>query len=82
MNQIFSIAERRSLAQLAGIGDPYLYQCLSGRREMGAIEAMRVERATNARLRRWHVCPKTWHLIWPELRKHKLAPAIATELAA
>lgn len=76
MKELPSIAERRRLAEMAGIVEPYLYQCLSNRREMGAAEATRIEAATGGEVRRWDVCQKTWHLIWPELTKVKGAPVI------
>jgi DNA-binding transcriptional regulator YdaS (Cro superfamily) len=63
----FSVEDRRRLAALAGINQAYLYQCLTGRRDMGPVEARRVERATNGELTRRDLCGKTWRLIWPEL---------------
>lgn len=66
--------ERAELATLAGINEQYLYQCLSGRRDMGAAEAVRVEQVTGRRLRRWHLRPADWHQIWPELIGAEGAP--------
>ena len=62
-----SAAERRELAALLGCNEQYLYQCLTGRNAMQPLDAVRAERLTGGRLRRWHVRPKDWHLIWPEL---------------
>jgi DNA-binding transcriptional regulator YdaS (Cro superfamily) len=62
----FSPKERNELAALAGIGSAYLYQVLSGRKEMEAVEASRVERVTGKRLRRWHL-RRDWAEVWPEL---------------
>lgn len=59
--------ERRELARLAAVNEQYLYQCLTGRRDMNPGEARRVESAVNGRIMRWHICQKTWHRIWPEL---------------
>jgi DNA-binding transcriptional regulator YdaS (Cro superfamily) len=59
--------DRARLAGMAGVSDQYLYQCLTGRREMGAQEAVRVEQQTAGELRRWQLCQATWHRIWPEL---------------
>lgn len=59
--------ERRQLAEKVGINEQYLYQCLTGRREMSASEAVRVEMASDGRLTRKMVCQSTWQSIWPEL---------------
>jgi DNA-binding transcriptional regulator YdaS (Cro superfamily) len=67
--------ERAELAREAGINDQYLYQCLSGRRDMDATEAVRVERVTCQRIRRWDL-RRDWHLTWPELVGQPGAPSI------
>lgn len=59
--------ERRRLAEVAGVDEQYLYQCLTGRRDMDAAEARRVEAVTGHVIRRWHLRQRDWHLIWPEL---------------
>jgi DNA-binding transcriptional regulator YdaS (Cro superfamily) len=69
--------ERVELAEQAGINEQYLYQCLSGRRDMDAAEAARVERDTGQRIRRWHL-RKDWHEVWPELVGADGAPEPAT----
>lgn len=56
---------------MAGISDAYLYQCLTGRRDMGPIEARRCEAVTNGELHRRILCQKTWAGIWPELGAEK-----------
>jgi DNA-binding transcriptional regulator YdaS (Cro superfamily) len=61
--------ERRCLADKVGINEQYLYQCLTGRRDMSAIEAVRLEQETNGRLDRKMVCQGSWRSIWPELLK-------------
>jgi len=43
---------------------------------MGPIEAVRVERESGGILRRWHVCSRTWHQIWPELVGQPGAPVV------
>ena len=63
-----STSKRAELAELAGISPQYLYQCLSGRRCMGALLAARVEHATNGAVTRKELRPNDWHLIWPELQ--------------
>ena len=59
--------ERVRFAEMAGVSEQYLYQCLTGRASMEAKEAARVERATERGLRRWHLRTKDWHEVWPEL---------------
>lgn len=58
--------ERIELAELAGLNEQYLYQCLTGRRDMDAIVASKLEVKTSGRIRRWHV-RKDWAAVWPEL---------------
>jgi DNA-binding transcriptional regulator YdaS (Cro superfamily) len=60
-------SERRELAKQVGLNDQYLYQCLTGRRDMNPAEARRVEDETGGKLKRQHLCQKTWRGIWPEL---------------
>jgi DNA-binding transcriptional regulator YdaS (Cro superfamily) len=62
----FTPKDRAELAALACINEQYLYQCLTGRRVMDAKEAVRVERVTSGRLRRWHL-RHDWADTWPEL---------------
>ena len=63
----FTPDERRSLAVRIGVSEQYLYQCLTGRRDMSAPEARRIETETGGVLTRLMLCQKTWSLIWPEL---------------
>lgn len=74
--------ERRALAQLVGVDEQYLYQCLTGRKAMKPEEAVRAERLSNRALRRWDLRPKDWHLIWPELIGAPGAPEVASDTAS
>ena len=67
MNTQIHPDERRVLAEKVGINEQYLYQCLTGRREMSASEAVRVEMETGGRLSRKMLCQDSWASIWPEL---------------
>jgi DNA-binding transcriptional regulator YdaS (Cro superfamily) len=67
MNTQITPDERRQLAEKVGINEQYLYQCLTGRREMSASEAVRVEQETSGRVHRKMVCQNSWTAIWPEL---------------
>jgi DNA-binding transcriptional regulator YdaS (Cro superfamily) len=76
MSKEITPADRRRLAATAGINEQYLYQCLTGRRDMNPAEARRVETVVSGELMRWDLCSKTWHQIWPELIGAEGAPAI------
>ena len=67
MNNPITPDERRQLAEKVGINEQYLYQCLTGRREMSASEAVRIEMASDGRLTRKMLCQESWQDIWPEL---------------
>lgn len=60
-------ARRRELAEKYRLSEQYLYQCLTGRRDMNPAEARRVEQESNGVLSRQMLCQKTWMGIWPEL---------------
>ena len=63
--------ERKQIAKLANLNEQWLYQCLSGRRNMGPAEAIRLEQISNGRISRIDVCQGTWFSIWPDLAKKK-----------
>jgi len=67
MNTQITPDERRQLAEKVGMNEQYLYQCLTGRREMSAWEAVRIEQETEGRVSRKMVCQGSWQSIWPEL---------------
>jgi hypothetical protein len=70
--------QRGALAQELGIDPLYLYQLLTGRREMEPKAAVRLEQRSGLRLRlrRWHLRAKTWHEVWPELIGAEGAPPV------
>ena len=67
MNTQITPDERRQLAEKVGMNEQYLYQCLTGRREMSASEAVRIEQESQGRVSRKMLCQGCWQLIWPEL---------------
>jgi len=67
MSKQFTPTERRALAEKLAVNEQYLYQCLTGRRDMGPTEARRVEAESNGAITRQMICQKTWQGIWPEL---------------
>ena len=71
MVKIFTTKRRRHLSQTYGVNDAYLYQCLTGRRDMGPAEAMRLETESNKEVLREMLCQNTYAQIWPELATKK-----------
>lgn len=69
--------ERTELAARVSVSEPYLYQCLTGRKAMSAAEAVRVEKESGGAIMRWHLRLDDWHLIWPELVGTEGAPPVA-----
>ena len=79
MNTKIHAPERIALAARLDISEQYLYQCLTGRKAMNAEEAVRVERESGGRLRRWDLRRADWHRIWPELVGTQGAPVPPVE---
>lgn len=59
---------RKQLSQKHGVNDQYLYQCLTGRRDISPAIAMRLELETKGELKRQMLCQKTYSSIWPNLK--------------
>ena len=66
---------RRQIAAQVGAHEQYLYQCLTGRRDMNPAEARRIEDATSGEITRQMLCQKTWRGIWPELGEQQATTA-------
>lgn len=64
---------RKELAALIGTSDKYLYLCLSGRKNMSAAMAARVERESDGVIKRQQL-RRDWRDIWPELAEQEAAP--------
>jgi hypothetical protein len=58
---------RQEIAVQIGLSEQYIYQCLTGRRNMKPIQASAIEKLTNGAINRKMVCRTTWQGIWPEL---------------
>ena len=68
--EIKIIPERRKqLAEKHSVNEQYLYQCLTGRRDMKNSEAMRLETESGGEVTRQMLCQKTFMDVWPELVK-------------
>lgn len=78
----FSRNDRKAWAEKLGVNEQYLYQCLSGRRDMGPIEARRIETQSGGALTRQMLCQKTYAGIWPELVASCSSTTTPTEPAA
>jgi len=76
--QKITASERQALADRHGLNERYLYQCLTGRRDMDAPKAAELERVSGGEIRRWHV-RRDWHLVWPELIGTEGAPAVPSD---
>lgn len=82
MSKVIDPAERRRWAEALGVSDAYLYQCLTGRRDMNPGQARQLEDASGGVLKRWLLCQKSWYRIWPELVGREGAPRPNAEQAA
>lgn len=71
MSKHFTLEDRRRLATLSGVDEQYLYQCLTGRRDMNPERARKAEADTGGELTRKMLCQKTYAGIWPELTEAK-----------
>lgn len=67
MSTTITPERRRQLAEQHEVDPQYLYQCLTGRKNMNPTSARRVEDATGGELTRKMLCQGTWSGIWPEL---------------
>lgn len=67
------------LAKASAVHPPDLSRWAGGKRPTPEKAAVAIESATKGAVMRWDLRPDDWHLIWPELRKRKDAPAIKAE---
>lgn len=74
-NVDFTAADRQRLAEKVRISPATLYQALNSKGSaLSPLECVRIERDSGLELRRWHLRPVDWHLIWPELIGAQGAP--------
>jgi DNA-binding transcriptional regulator YdaS (Cro superfamily) len=71
MSKQITPERRRQLAELIGVDEQYLYQCLTGRRDMNPGRARELEAQTEGELTRAMLCQKTYAVIWPELAERR-----------
>lgn len=70
--------------RIGGLSDAQIRQWQHGYagRKPSPENCVAIEQATSGAVRRWHLRPDDWHLIWPELVTVEGAPAITTADAA
>lgn len=71
----------KELADKLGISTSFLSQIAAGTSPVSAERCVAIEKATNGAVMRWDLRPDDWHLIWPELRRRKDAPAVSKAVA-
>lgn len=71
--------DRARIAEALGLSEPYLYQCMTGRKSMRAEDAVRLEQDSKGEVMRWEVRIHDWHRIWPELIGIEGAPTPPAE---
>lgn len=71
-----SDVERRGFAQACGTTWNHMRNIAYSGKLCGVLLAVAIEKCTGAAVRRWHLRPDDWHLIWPELIGTEGAPAV------
>lgn len=71
MSKPLTPEDRKRVAAATGIDEQYLYQCLTGRRDMNPERARKAETDSNGEVTRQMLCQKTYAGIWPELAEAK-----------
>lgn len=69
------------VAREAHLAPGFVSQIATGTRPAPPWFVPAIERATEGLVRRWHLRPLDWHLIWPELIGTPGAPPIPTTVA-
>lgn len=75
-----NVDARRALATKCGTTWLHLRNVAFSGKPCGVQLAVALEQATNGQVRRVHLRPQDWHLIWPELIGTEGATAIQEEL--
>lgn len=73
MKTEFTAEERSSIVDKTGVNAAYLYQCLTGRKDMKPADAVRVERKAGIVGLRLSLRQRDGHEIWPELAEQLIA---------
>jgi DNA-binding transcriptional regulator YdaS (Cro superfamily) len=67
MDKTFTPEQRRRFAAAVGKNEQYIYQCLTGLRNMSPSLARQIEDKFPGEVSRKDLCQDTWRSIWPEL---------------
>jgi len=67
------------LAHAIGVGQSVVSNWRSRGSPIDPRHCTAIERATGGTVRRWHLRPTDWHLIWPELIGADAAPEVPAE---
>lgn len=65
--------ERAQLARQINVSEQYIYQCLTGRKQMSAALAALAERVSGGAVTRQQL-RRDWREVWPELVTQGEAP--------
>jgi DNA-binding transcriptional regulator YdaS (Cro superfamily) len=79
MTDRISPERRKAIAAQLEMSDAYLYQCLTGWRDMNPARAREIERLTDKEITRQMLCQKTWRGIWPELASEHVSQSVGPE---
>lgn len=79
MNQNITPKERDQLAEKIGMNPAYFYQCITGRRDLDPVVAVRLELENPGLISRFDLCTKRGAEIWPELWQKRQARLAAAE---
>lgn len=74
-------SDREAVAAEAGTTYGHMRNVSYCLRPCSAELASGLEKATKGAVMRWDLRPDDWHLIWPELRRRKDAPAVSKAVA-
>ena len=75
--------ERVQFAERCGTSLGHLRNCISDRsKRIAAATCVAIEAESGKRVMRWHLRRDDWHLIWPELKSRRNAPAPNTAHAS
>ncbi|MFM9424371.1 DNA-binding transcriptional regulator YdaS (Cro superfamily) [Variovorax sp. GrIS 2.14] len=69
------------LAVAIGAAKSDMSDWVNGHRAVPMLRALAIDDASLGIIPRWLTRPDDWHVLWPELVKHKDAPAIVPAVA-
>lgn len=73
---------QQAMAAAIGVKQSTVSEWKKGDRPIPERRCVQIEQGTNGQVRRWHLRPDDWHLIWPELIDQDGAPKLPLPKAA